>query len=63
MVYQSISGKAAIGFFSKIKTFENTAFVCVTEVPTYYCNAKFVGMKFCKQKFMRKTVKCLTQIC
>ena len=33
MVFQKIVAKVAIGFFSYIKTFENTAFGHVNEVP------------------------------
>ena len=34
MVFQKIAAKFAIGFFSYIKIFENTAFGHATEVPT-----------------------------
>ena len=33
MVFQESAAKLAIGFFSEIKIFENTAFGRVTEVP------------------------------
>ena len=33
-VFQESAAKVAIGFFSEIKIFENTAFGHVTEVPT-----------------------------
>ena len=35
MVFQEIAAKVTIGFFFKIKIFENTAFGHVTEVPTF----------------------------
>ena len=34
-VFQESAAKVAIGFFSQIKFFENTAFGHVTEVPTW----------------------------
>ena len=34
MIFQEIAAKVAVGFFSQIKIFENTAFGHVTEVPT-----------------------------